>query len=283
MIFGDVVVVGSEDSDASAAVNDNWHIGLYNEGGGVDGSTSYNGPANGADAALAVAVDQPAGNIIVAGYESGIAGGLNWRIRKYDGWVTTFISSTDYDGPVGGDDSANAIALDADNNIYVAGYERSGLSWENWRIRKYDPSLTVLLATAVYDGPAGGPDIAYGIDVNGANVCVVGKESGLGGSDDWAFRRYDNALNLLDEQSHDGVAGGADELRAVSTVNATTVYISAYAAGSETVRGEGLDMAVARYDFPRFLPPGMGALNWPLSAATYGGFIGLQWIPLAAV
>ena len=111
----------------------------------------YNGPGNGDDDALAVAVDG-SNNVIVTGYSY-------WqRQRNYD-YATIKYSSAGvplwtnrYNGPGNGDDWANAVAVDGSNNVIVTGYSTGSGSDYNYATIKYS-SAGVPLWTNRYDGP----------------------------------------------------------------------------------------------------------------------------------
>ena len=88
--------------------------------GGVDSWVArYNGPGNYTDDPAAVAVDA-SGNVYVTGESSGQGGLIGYATIKYNSageeqWVAR------YNGPGNGNDSANAIVVDASGNVYVTG------------------------------------------------------------------------------------------------------------------------------------------------------------------
>jgi len=109
------------------------------QGGAVSLVTSqpwarrYNGPANNDDQAYGVIADKD-GNIIAAGYSSGIGSGIDCLTIKYtpDGvglWTNR------YNGPENGDDRVYTVAVDASGGVYVSGEAGSGIV-----TIKYSPS-----------------------------------------------------------------------------------------------------------------------------------------------
>src|SRR6185503_13748988 len=136
------------------------------------GTTDYNGSGNSIDRAWSVLVDS-SGNVVVAGDEAGIVGGANWRVRRYDPTLTSLLSSTDYDGPGNSSDIPSSVVLDGSGNLLVAGFETGSTGGRNWRIRRYDPTLTALLSTTDYSSPGNNSDYAYSMAVEGNGDVVV--------------------------------------------------------------------------------------------------------------
>ena len=60
-----------------------------------------------------------------------------------------------YNGPGNGDDSATAIAVDGNGNVYVTGRSDGGSSGYDYATLKYDPDGKLLWENR-YNGPANG-------------------------------------------------------------------------------------------------------------------------------
>src|SRR5262245_55379383 len=141
----------------------------YDSAGHEKWVARYNGPGNGEDDALAIAVDG-SGNVYVTGQSTGLGTGFDYATIKYDSagqekWVARL--------PVS--DRARAIAVDSSGNVYV-----TGLGWGpgstslEYATVKYD-SAGQQQWVAYYNSPANGIDEAYAIFVDGSgNVCVTG-------------------------------------------------------------------------------------------------------------
>jgi len=85
-------------------------------------------------------------------------------------WAATYYTSGG-----GGVDSAQAVALDADGNIYVAGTSDCGVGAQaDYVTIKYDPDGKMLW-TAIYRGAGRGPDRARDIAVDASGVYVFGR------------------------------------------------------------------------------------------------------------
>src|SRR5688572_10089227 len=86
----------------------------------------YNGPGNGDDRAIAIAIDANA-NVFVTGYQTGSGSGFDYATIKYSGAGVPLWTNR-YGGLANGTDVANAIALDTIGNVFVTGYSGNGFS-----------------------------------------------------------------------------------------------------------------------------------------------------------
>lgn len=122
-------VVNSDDDMYTAKLN------------GADGALiwekRWNGPAGGSDSAKAVAVDAH-DNVIVAGRSQGTGTSFDCYTAKYAGYDGDLLRERRYNGPVNGADGISAIALDAGDNVIVAGVTKgiAGTA-ENFYVAKY--------------------------------------------------------------------------------------------------------------------------------------------------
>ena len=105
--------------------------------GPYDWTNLYPALASGVSVATAIAVDL-ANNVYVTGYSPGTNSGNDIVTIKYDSngnqiWLQR------YNGPGNGDDEGNAIAVDANGNVYVAGYETTAAGGTEMVLIKYAP------------------------------------------------------------------------------------------------------------------------------------------------
>jgi hypothetical protein len=148
----------------------------------------YNGPGNFRDYAFAIAVGG-SGSVYVTGQSyGGIDQGYGYATLKYYpngdvAWVRT------YNGPIGEEASARAIAVDNSENTYVSGYSFS-LTQDDYATIKYYPNGdTAWLRT--YDGPANDDDEAFAIAVDDSgNVYVTGWCTGSLTGKDYCTIKY---------------------------------------------------------------------------------------------
>jgi hypothetical protein len=133
----------------------------------------YNGPGNGSDIAIAMAVNR-SGNVFVTGSSVGRGGD-----PEIDGAYTTIAYSSAglplWTNRCNG--SPSAIAVDGSGNVFVTG--SSGYYFEDLLIRDYATvaysGVGVPLWTNRYNGPANGPDKATAIAVDASgNIFVTG-------------------------------------------------------------------------------------------------------------
>ena len=155
-------------------------------------STAYAGPASNMNEAFSVAIDG-SGNIFVAGKEFGVGGNDDWCIRKYDSGLGNLLASTTYSGADNRNDYAYSIAITAGGDVVVGGLidNNPGVGGD-WCIRKYNASLSALLATTVYNGPGMKSDDCMALAMTGdGSLVAVGREfNSIATSYNWRINKY---------------------------------------------------------------------------------------------
>jgi hypothetical protein len=160
----------------------------YNSAGQEQWVARYNGPANLADFAEALALDDLE-NVYVTGTSTSEAGRHEYVTIRYnpagqEQWVAR------YSGTGAGDNGADEIALDSSGNVYVTGASFGFGSGYDYATVKYN-SIGQEQWAARYNGPASGDDFATGIAVDSSNnVYVTGRSTGLGTGFDYATIKY---------------------------------------------------------------------------------------------
>jgi hypothetical protein len=186
----------------------------------------YNGPINGADAALAMSLDI-FGNVFVTGYSGASGGGNDYATIKYSNTGVPVWTNL-YNGPANGTDGASAIALDTDGNVLVTGVARGNGSLADYATIKYS-NAGLSLWTNYYNGPGNNDDWANAIavDANG-NVFVTGYQTGCGSGFDYATIKYSGAGVPLWTNRYGGLVNGTDVANALALDTNGNVFVTGY-------------------------------------------------------
>ena len=160
-------------------------------------------------AAMAMATDG-SNNVIVTGYSTGSARNSDYVTIKYSGSGAPLWTNR-YDGPGKTNDTASAVAVDRNDNVFVTGYSTGSGSGYDYATIKYS-SAGEPLWTNRYNGPGNGDDYAFAIAVDsGNNVIVTGQSCGSGSSYDYATIKYSSAGVPLWTNRYNGPGGSVDQ------------------------------------------------------------------------
>ncbi|HEX7343909.1 MAG TPA: SBBP repeat-containing protein [bacterium] len=231
----------------------------YNPHGRLLWYRTYNGPGNYYDNVSDMALDH-AGNAIVTGFSYGSGSAWDYATVKYSAsgdqlWVSR------YDGPDHWQDYARAIAVDLNNNAYVAGSIASGGHLQ-WCTIKYSPNGAQQWI-ATYNGSAGlgahANDIAAD---NFGNVYVTGHQQMPFGPApwDWATIKYNCEGVVQWTASYNGPGDEYDEGIAVAVGYDGSVFVTGRADCGEPLEDystikysqDGDQLWVAAYGAPGY-------------------------------
>lgn len=257
---GNVYVTGS--SIGTSPLSDIATV-KYTSGGQEAWIARYNGPANGEDIGVKVAVDI-SGNVYVAGYSDGSGSGKDYVIVKYNSSGVQQWASR-YNGTANGDDILNSMILDADGNTFVTGKSAGTGTLEDIATLKYNSSGSQQWVSR-YNGPANNSDIGNNLisDING-NIIVNGitKTSAASGAES-QIANYDIITVKYNPSGvqqwavmYNGTENSDDDAGGIVSDNSGNVYL----AGSAKNTGTDLDFTTIKYN-------PSGTLVW---SANYNG------------
>ena len=223
----------------------------YDSSGQQQWVARYNGPANGGDDAVAIAVDS-SHNVYVTGFSFGAGTSQDYATIKYDSsgqeqWVAR------YNGPGNGFDEATAIAIDGLGDVYVTGGGPGSGGAAEYATIKYNAAGQEEWV-ARYNGPGTGSNGASAIGLDGSgNIYVTGSSFGLDGTYDYATIKY-NAAGQEQWVSRYNGPGDLDDFATAMAVNSSgDVYVTGESSGDyATIKynSSGQEQWVARYNGP---------------------------------
>jgi len=244
---GNVYVTGYCTQKFGYAIHSDYATVKYNSAGTQEWVAAYNGPKNGDDKPVALAVDGT-GNVYVTGTNSGNRG--DYATIKYNApgiqqWVAT------YNGPDNGHDRAAALAVDGAGNIYVTGTTNWNGQKGNYATVKYNAAGTQQWIK-VYNGPGNLNDDAVSIALDRAgDVYVTGSIHASSMVSDYMTVKY-NGLGVQQWAIRHDEPGHADDIVTDMVVDSSgNTYVTGYSESDYlTVRynAAGVQQWVARYN-----------------------------------
>jgi uncharacterized delta-60 repeat protein len=237
---GNVYVTGSSEDSLTSL---DYATIMYDAAGNEIWVARFDGPASGDDAATSIAVDTT-GNVYVTGSSPDSLTAGDYATIKYDEygnelWVILF------DGPVGGEDAATAVAVDSAGNVYVTGASRDSLTADDYATIKYDPAGSELWVARYDASTLDLNDRAWATAVDTAgNVYVTGQTFVSDVSSDYSTLKYDSAGFKMWSARYDGPGNGVDAAYDLDVDPAGSVYITGESEGN----GTDYDYATIKYD-----------------------------------
>ena len=214
----------------------------YDTDGNMIWISRYNGPANGLDYVRALQVDTQE-NVYVTGHSEGKTSSADYATVKYDSrgnriWVAR------YDGPTQRYDSAQALAVDSDSNVYVTGYSRGSGTGFDYATVKYDPNGRLLWTTR-YNGDGIGPDFSYAIAVTpSGHIVITGCSRSNISSYDSVTIQYNSSGKQLWASRYHGPERSFDYTRALGVDPSGNICVTGHSYGN----GPSFDYITMKYD-----------------------------------
>ena len=236
---GSVYVTGT--SVGSGVYNYDYATIAYSSAGVALWTNRYNGPANGTDAAAAVAVDGT--NVYVTGSSFTSLGSDSATIAYSRTGETLWIRIYGFDGAPNGNHDAIAVAIAGGTNVIVTGSSSGIDTAADYATIAYS-SAGVPLWTNRYDGPANAYDQASALATDSSGkVYVTGHSPGSVSGDDYATIAYSSAGVPLWTNRYNGPGNGDDQANAVAVGTGGNVYVTGYSFGN----GSADDYATIAY------------------------------------
>gem|GEM_PF-1586783 len=249
---GNIIVAGYTNS---GGMNNDYLVTKFKaDGSGVAWRATFD-KSGGDDQATAVAVDRQ-GNIIVTGTVWNAAS-TDIHTIKYAADGTLLWQHT-FSGAAGGSDIATSLAVDGDDNIYVAGYSANSSGNDDFLILKYPAAGTAPVWTEIYNSPYNSNDRIMAIAAGTSGIAVTGASSKGGMDFDILTRSYTTEGALVWEQRKASTGSGDDRGMAVRTDPSGNVIVSGYLSN-----GSNSDIYIAKYG-----AAAPGTLAWE---TTYNG------------
>lgn len=214
----------------------------YNSTGVQQWVKTYNGTANGYDAAYSVVLDQN-NNIILTGESLG--SGADYMTIKYNSSGVQLWANR-YNGTGNGGDVAISVKVDGNSNVYVTGQSDGGVSRHDFATIKYDAAGNEVWVKR-FNNSFNSMDLATGMAVSPAgNVYVTGTTTTANNDADsnYATIKYNTNGDLLWVANYLGPNNAADVSRAITLDANENVYIT----GSSFIQPDLDDYATIKYN-----------------------------------
>lgn len=190
------------------------------------------------------AVTDSANNVYVCGYLTNGSDNI-WGVKKFDSegaecWTKEWNYGT-------GSDIAQGIAIDSEDNVYVAGFITNGSGNLDWWMKKYSPDGTDDTENWNFGFDGGyGSDTAVSVATDSSdNVYIAGTMTSSNGDVDWMVRKYGaNGAFVWGFQYNRAANHKTDKAYTVTVDSAGGVY----AAGYSTDSSDGIDWAVKKFN-----------------------------------
>jgi uncharacterized delta-60 repeat protein len=196
----------------------------YNSNGSQEWVMRYNGPANGSDVPVAIAVDE-LGNVYITGTSDGSTSISEIVTIKYTNlgvqkWVGRF------SGPEKLWDGATGLALDKFGNVYVTGKIESLVTGYDFAIIKYNSNGSFQWVKT-YSSPGKQDDAPSAIVVdNSGNIYVTGISVGANGNNDFITIKYNSAGIQQWVANYNGPSNNNDIAKGIAIDDSGNVYVT---------------------------------------------------------
>ena len=226
----------------------------------------YNGPGNGDDHAVAVAVSPDGGTVFVTGSSTGVRSGHDYATVAYNAATGAQLWVRRYNGPGNGYDEARAVAVSpGGGTVFMTGgsYTTAAATGRDFVTIAYNARTGARRWLSRYNGPANQGDTAHGLAVapGGREVFVTGPSHGRRSGVDYATVAYNAATGAqLWARRYNGSGNSTDEPESVAvSPGGRQVYVTGHSQGARSRQDyatvayratTGRQLWVSRYNGP---------------------------------
>jgi outer membrane protein assembly factor BamB len=223
----------------------------------------YNGPANGNDQAMSMAVSPGGGTVFVTGSRDAPNGLPNYATVAYNAATGAQRWVNSYNGPANRLDRAMSMAVSPNGGtVFVTGTSNGGASGPDYATVAYSAATGAQRWVQRYNGPANGFDQANAVAVSpsGGTVFVTGSRDAPNGLPNYATVAYNAATGAQRwVNSYNGPANRYDRAMSMAvSPGGGTVFVT----GTSNGGASGPDYATVAYN------AATGAQRW---AKRYNG------------
>jgi len=220
---GNVFITGAVDTDATAAVSNDYVTLKYNTAGTLQWSQLYTNTAGSNDVSKGI-IEDASGNVIVTGYtetipqKNGIT--IKYNTNGVFQWTNVFNEIGD------NTDKPNAMAMDAAGNLFIAGSVVEYGTDKNFALQKIDTAGNTAWIRTINGTSVGSSDSAQSVVIDASgNVYVAGYTHNKGTSSDYTIAKYDTNGNQLWVTNYDYITE-TDRVLAMALDAANNVYVT---------------------------------------------------------
>jgi PQQ-like domain len=267
-------------------------------------ASRYNGPGNGDDHAVAVAVSPDGGTVFVTGSSTGARSGHDYATVAYDAATGAQLWVRRYSGPGNSYDEARAVAVSPGGGtvFMTGGSNRTGTATgRDFVTIAYNARTGARQWLSRYNGPANQGDTAHGLAVapDGHEVFVTGPSHGRRSGVDYATVAYNAATGAqLWARRYNGPGNSTDEPESVAvSPGGRQVYVTGHSQGARSRQDyatvaygatTGRPLWVSRYngpanldDFASSVAPGPGGREVFVTGFSDGATSGTDYATVA--
>jgi Secretion system C-terminal sorting domain/Beta-propeller repeat len=241
----------------------------YNSEGQQLWLQKYNSPFNYEDTGLDLVLDSNH-NIYITGLSQQIPGNYDAITLKYNtNGVMQWLKR--YDGPADENDGGLKLALDADSDVIITGYQTGNGTLFDMLTIKYDNNGNQLWASS-FNGPANSEDASNDLALDTAgNIYITGYATGPNNTSDYATLKYNSSGVQQWVSYYTGPANGFEQAYGIALDNTNGVYVTGYSPSVIT--------PFVHYEYATIKYDTSGQEQW---TARYGGNSSLLYEPNVA-